>query len=526
MCGICGKISYGPDPIKESLITKMCGAFEYRGPDDRGIYTKTAALGNGNQIHVGLGHQRLSIIDLSHAGQQPMSNEDGSVWITFNGEIYNFKEVRSKLEEKGHTFRSDTDTEVIIHLYEEKGFDTLKHLNGMFAFAIWDEKKKRLWACRDRAGIKPLVYFWNGNNFIFASEIKALLKDPIISKELNYDALTLYLAFNYIPSPHTIFKGIKKLRPGQFLILQNNELEVKEYWNTPKNIETGTSSLPFSKQKEIFKGRLYSNLDSAVTSRMNADVPLGAFLSGGIDSSVIVALMARNSVKPIKTFSIGFKNENLFDETHYAREVANLYHTDHHEFFISARDLLDVFVNVLSTFDEPFADSSAIPSFLVSRKTGDHVTVALSGDGGDELFGGYRSYLGEYWYPKYMLVPTLLRKLIFEKLVQLLPDSRDNKLLEYNRRIKKFIKGSKGSFSERQLSLKEVFPQKIRQKILMNHYQMNNSHTEDPALIWIKNLLQDYKGDTINRILYSDFKDSLPGDMLTKVDWMSMKNSL
>ena len=244
MCGICGKISYGPEPIKETLINDMCGSFAYRGPDDNGIYTHSGAGQNGNRVNIGLGHQRLSIIDLSSAGQQPMSNEDGTVWVTFNGEIYNFKEIRAELKKKGHLFRSDTDTEVMLHLYEEENLDAVQRLNGMFAFALWDENINRLWVCRDRIGIKPLVYYWSDNNFVFASEIKALLNDPLISRDLDHDALRLYLAFNYVPAPYTIFEGIRKLKPGQYLVLQNHKLDLIEYWDTPRTADSGKPAAP------------------------------------------------------------------------------------------------------------------------------------------------------------------------------------------------------------------------------------------------------------------------------------------
>ena len=524
MCGICGKISHGSEPINESLINSMCASLAYRGPDDMGIYTTTRALGNGNPIHVGLGHQRLSIIDLSSAGRQPMSNEDGTLRVAFNGEIYNFKEIRAELQKKGHIFRSDTDTEVIIHLYEEEGVDAVKRLNGMFAFALWDEKLNRLWVCRDRIGIKPLVYYWNNYNFVFASEIKALLNDPLISKDLDHEALLLYLAFNYVPAPYTIFQGIRKLKPGHYLILQNQELELIEYWDTPQITDLDRSFEFSAVQADSYKDMLFNCLEDAVQSRMIADVPLGAFLSGGIDSSIIVALMARHAAKPVKTFSIGFEDADLYDETGYAREVAELNKTDHHEFKLSYKDMLEALPNIISSFDEPFADSSAIPTYIVSKETRKHVTVALSGDGGDELFAGYRSYLAEYWFGKYMMVPGLFREGLLEKIINALPDSRDTKGLEYIRRLKKFIKGTKGSFPERVLSLKEVFPKDVRKNILLEN--PNIKSLNDPALKWVERLLNGHRGDSLNSILYSDLKDSLPCDMLTKVDWMSMKNSL
>jgi asparagine synthase (glutamine-hydrolysing) len=511
MCGICGKINFSSQPIQDTQLRGMCRSFTHRGPDDEGFYTSWGSGNRGNQQqHIGLGHQRLSIIDLSDAGRQPMSNEDGTTWITYNGEIYNYRELADELKKKGHQFKSDTDTEVVLHLYEEEGPNAVKRLNGMFAFAIWDENINRLWICRDRIGIKPLVYYWDGKHFTFASEIKALLTDPNISKELDYEALQLYLAFNYVPAPYTIFKGIKKLEPGKYLLLENGNVEIKTYWEPPDSVDPVIASLPVEDQIEQFKGPLYEGINDAVSSRMIADVPLGAFLSGGIDSSIIVALMARASSRPVKTFSIGFKDDPLYDETHYAREVSERYGTDHHEFKLGYKDMLDVLPDVISTFDEPFADSSAIPTYIV---------------GGDELFAGYRSYLSEYWYARYMQIPGLFRKGLIENLIKVLPDSRDVKILEHIRRLKKFIKATKGSFSERLLALKEVFPEEIRKNLLLNNHN-NGNRSRDLSLGWINKLLGCYNGDRINSILYSDLKDSLPGDMLTKVDWMSMKNSL
>ena len=526
MCGICGKISFNHQPVQDSLMRTMCRSFAYRGPDDEGTYLNKHQDNSGFEISVGLGHKRLSIIDLSTAAHQPMSNEDGTVWITYNGEIYNYRELKAKLERKGHTFKSDSDTEVVLHLYEEEGHRAVDQLNGMFAFALWDKNFGRLWVCRDRLGIKPIVYYWDGKNFVFASEIKALFADASIPKELDYEALNLYLTFNYVPAPYSIFKGIRKLEPGHFLILENGNLDITKYWDAPETINPEIASLPFAEQETFYKDHLFNLLNNAVSSRMIADVPLGAFLSGGIDSSVIVALMARNSDKPVQTFSIGYKNDALFDETEYAREVAGLYNTDHHEFKLSHEDMLDALDNVLSTFDEPFADSSAIPTYIVARETKNHVKVALSGDGGDELFAGYRSYLAEYYRSKYMLVPALIREGLIASLIKIFPDSRDSKGLEYIRRLKKFIRATHGSFPERMLVLKEVIPQDIRQQIFANHCIDKNGTGHDPALLWVRNLLNYYHGDKVNRILYSDLKDSLPGDMLNKVDWMSMKNSL
>ena len=361
---------------------------------------------------------------------------------------------------------------------------------------------------------------------MFASEIKSILSDPAIPRELDYDALLLYLAFSYVPAPYTIFKGIRKLEPGHSLILENGRLQIDKYWDVPQDQELYASPPSFMGQEEFIKKRLYEKLSEAVSKRMIADVPLGAFLSGGIDSSIIVGLMARHSSRPVKTFSIGFKDDKLFDETHYAREAARLYKTDHHEFKLTYRDMLDVLPGVLSTFDEPFADSSAIPTYIVSRETKRHVTVALSGDGGDELFAGYRSYLGEYWYNRYMMIPAILRDGLIERFCNTLPDSRDARVMEYIRRLKKFMGSTKGDFHERVMSLKEVFSQESRKDLLSATGWGGNISEGDLPLEIVKNRLSSYQGDQINKILYSDLKDSLPGDMLTKVDWMSMKNSL
>lgn len=522
MCGICGIVRNDGNPVSEELLEKMCRAFSYRGPDDSGTHIYNSSQENGKAMSVGLGHQRLSIIDLSELAHQPMLNEDGSICLTYNGEIYNFKSLRMELEEKGHFFKSQSDTEVILHLYEETGTDAVKKLNGMFSFGLWDDNTKSLWLCRDRIGIKPLVYYWDGRHFAFASEIKSLLCDPRIRKELDYDSLQLYLTFSYIPAPWTIFKNIRKLEPGHSLVIADGRISVWKYWDLPKSGAPSQYKFDLKTDFEGYCASLRQTLSDAVKARMVADVPLGAFLSGGIDSSVIVALMAMQSSEPIKTFSIGFKDDPFYDETRFAEKVARKYQTDHREFKLTYRDMIEVLPGVLETFDEPFSDSSAIPTYIVSRETRQHVTVALSGDGGDELFGGYRSYLGEYFYAYYSRVPSLLRENLFEKIILSLPDSREKRWLEYVRRIKKFIKGSKGDFIQRSLALKEIFPPDFRKKLLGTE----NNDGQDVAMGRTRQLLDGYDFDRINSLLYTDLKDSLPGDMLTKVDWMSMKNSL
>jgi len=516
MCGICGIVIQDGRPVDPVALETMGAAIERRGPDDSGIFIRLNGAAGGSGLRVGLGQQRLSIIDLSPAARQPMCNEDGTIWLTYNGEIYNYKDLRRELETKGHRFRSESDTEVVIHLYEEEGLAAVRRFNGMFAFGLWDEKKQRLWLCRDRVGIKPLVYSWDGVRLLFASEIKALLTEPTIDKQLDREALELYLAFNYVPAPLTMFRGIRKLEPGCSLVLENGKLAVSRYWSLPQS-PGNTEPVDADRMQR----RLVDALSEAVAGCMLADVPVGAFLSGGIDSGIVVALMARVSSRPVQTFTIGFADEGLYDETGRARRVADMYGTEHHEIRIRQRDMLEVMPEVLGALDEPFADSSAIPTYLVSRETRRHVKVALSGDGGDELFAGYRSYLGEYWRARYRMVPALLRESIIEPAIAALPDSRETRIGETLRRAKKFLRSTRGPFDERLLALKEVFPAATRRRLLAG----DNNGT-DPALAWVRHLLGRISGDAVNRMLCTDLIDSLPGDMLTKVDLMSMRNSL
>ena len=519
MCGICGKLDINGRGINEDLLREMCRSFSYRGPDDEGIFIAPP---------VGLGHRRLSIIDLSSSGHQPMSNEDETIWIVFNGEIYDFKGLRRMLESRGHILKSHTDFETIIHLFEDEGIDCLKNLNGAFAFAIWDVQQRKLWLVRDRLGIKPLHYYWDGLRLLFASEIKAILCDPDVPREIDPEALDLYLTLNYVPAPWTIFKNIRKLQPGAHLLVERGEISIETYWDIPTNSQIADTMPPVAstgdQKTEDHKHRLYIQLEDAVKRRLIADVPLGAFLSGGIDSSIVVALMAKNSGHPVKTFSLGYKDLPSFDETRYAREVAKLYNTDHQEIRLGYRDILDAFPTVLENLDEPFADSSAVPTFILSRETRNHVSVALSGDGGDELFAGYRMYLGEYWSRYYSMIPAFLRNGVIAPFFRAMPDARDRPSLEIVRRIKKFVRGMSLSFPERFYNWRDIFPFPMRQGLLRDPPAVNL------YLSLVRKMVAKEKGrfheDTINLMLYMDVKGLLPGDMLPKVDRMSMANSL
>ncbi|OGS51425.1 MAG: asparagine synthase (glutamine-hydrolyzing), partial [Elusimicrobia bacterium RIFOXYB2_FULL_62_6] len=376
MCGICGKYNYAAtEPVEKEELKKMNDLLAHRGPDDEGFHV------DGN---LGLAMRRLSIIDLS-TGHQPISNEDGSIWIVFNGEIYNFQALHEMLAAKGHVFKTRSDTETIIHLYEEKGADFVKELRGMFAIAIWDGRKKRLLLARDRMGKKPLFYSMNGTSIAFASELRSLLAAGGISREIDLRAVDAYLTLQYIPSPLTIFKSVRKLPPASVLILENGNVTIEKYWDLPLAAEKLDSPL------EEIKERLYDGLLEATKIRLISEVPLGAFLSGGIDSSVVVALMAKSSDQPVKTFSIGFK-EARFSELGYARQVAEMYGTKHTEFIVEA-NMADVLETLVRHYGEPYADASALPSYFVSRETRKAVTVALNGDGGDETFGGYLRYV-------------------------------------------------------------------------------------------------------------------------------------
>lgn len=514
MCGICGKLDFTGSPVAEDLLRRMSGLLAHRGPDDDGVY-----LNHQGNVSCGFGHRRLSIIDLTEAGRQPMSNEDGTVWMVFNGEIYNFSVLREELRKKGHSFASRTDSEVIIHLFEEKGAAGIARLVGMFALAIWSEKARTLVLARDHVGIKPLVYYWDGRTFLFASEIEALLADPSVRKEIDLEALDLYLSLNYIPAPHTIFKNVHKLRPGHLLTICDGVLSEEEFWDiAPVMPADALYHRDFGKTKAL----LFRTLEEAVRSQMVADVPLGAFLSGGIDSSVIVGLMARNSPRPVKTYAIGFADMPMYDESAYAREVAAFHRTEHHEIMLSSKEIIDTIPAVLASLDEPFGDSSAVPTYVVARETARDVTVALSGDGGDELFAGYRMYKGEAWYRRYCLIPRFLRAALLEPAIGSLPDSRDNRYGEHIRRMKKFLRGAKDTLAGRVFAWNELFSAESKKSLLVDGY--GTEHPRAPELFAAA--LNRLPTDAINRMLYADLKISLPADMLWKVDAMSMRHSL
>lgn len=427
MCGIAGLVSL--TPFDMSILKRMTDSMTHRGPDDSGY-----ELIQSKNFFTGLGQRRLSIIDLSSFGHQPMTNEDKSIWITFNGEIYNYLELKDDLLKKGHLFRSNTDTEVIIHGYEEYGANFLNKMNGMFAFALWDIQSEKLFIARDRFGKKPLYYSLIDKGIIFSSELKALTMHPEFIKRINYQSLSLYLQFEYTPAPYSIYENTFKLPAGHYLEFSSKGINITKWWDI--KIYESKKWNDYSEQ-ELIK-ILIDKLSKAVERRLISDVPLGVFLSGGIDSSIITALMA--DIVPasrIKTFSIGF-NENSFDESNYAKTVADRFGTEHHQKILSSKDMPDIIPTITNLLDEPYADASIIPTYLLSAFTKEHVTVALGGDGGDELFAGYDPFLADFWANQYTKIPPFINKHFIKTIVDRLPVSDSNMSLDF--KAKRFLK--------------------------------------------------------------------------------------
>ncbi len=504
MCGIAGFIDLWEAHPREAhdraeILDRMCRVIRHRGPDDQGLMIKTG---------VALGMRRLAIIDLV-TGNQPISGEDGLVTIVFNGEIYNFQEIKPKLEARGHTFQTHSDTEAIVHGYEEFGSECLQDLRGMFAFAIWDEKARTLFIARDRAGKKPLYYTTTSNGtFVFGSELKALLEHPEVPREINPEALDAYFTLGYVPDPLTIFCNIHKLPPGHYLNFKDGQTTVRQYWDfefKPHQSQT----------EDDYLDQLRTLLDESVRLRLISDVPLGAFLSGGIDSSTVVALMARHMGQPVKTFSIGF-HEDSYNELKYARLTAEKFGTDHHEFFVTP-DICDVIDDLVWHFDEPFADSSAIPTYMVSKLARDHVTVILSGDGGDELFAGYTRYTVERKRGGFGLLPKTVREGVMRPISQRLPHAAWGRNYLHNVSLDP---------TARYLDSVSVFTSLNRRSLYTSDFAEKLGPGSYAAGLF-DDLVENVKNDdAVDRLLYLDSKTYLPGDILTKVDRMSMAVSL
>ena len=524
MCGICGVLHRDGRAVNPDVLIRMNDTLLHRGPDEEGYVLNDGKAARSRERlqeqqgaevrgNVGLGHRRLSIIDLA-SGQQPLSNEDDTVWVVLNGEIYNFRDLTRELEGRGHRFRTRSDTEVIVHAYEEWGERAVERFRGMFAFALWDEGRRRMVLARDRVGKKPLYYWDSRDAFVFGSEIKAILSFPGVPRETDLTAISDYLSLIYVPSPKTAFKAIRKLPPAHVAVIDVRGTDVRPYWD-----------LSFRPHHEATEERIMEELiailEEATRIRMISEVPLGSFLSGGVDSSAVVAFMARASGEPIKTSSISF-SEAAYNEIEYARQVAELFHTDHHEFHVTPK-AVSVIEKLAWHYDEPFADSSAVPTYYVSKTAREHVTVALSGDGGDENFAGYRRYAFDLRENAVRdLVPALFRQPFFAGLGRLYPKGdylpqlfRGKAFLSNVARdpVEAYFHSVSASDDNRKLRL-------LNGDVLksLNGYRTSDLFRE----IYERAPAEDH----LSKIQYLDIKTYLCEDILTKVDRASMAVSL
>jgi asparagine synthase (glutamine-hydrolysing) len=506
MCGIAGIVRHGGQQVDEGVLASMCEAIRHRGPDDDGFYVKGA---------VGLSMRRLAIIDLAH-GQQPISNEDGTKWIVFNGEIYNYLSLRAQLEKLGHRFHTDSDTEAIVQAYEQYGADCAKHLRGMFAFAIWDERKEELLLARDRVGKKPLLYSLTASGqLVFGSEFSALLAHPDVSRDVDETALHHYLTFMCVPAPLTAYRAIRKLEPGHTLrYTRDGEFKIARYWEPDFNRKEKWT-------EEEAGERAVEVLRDAVRVRLMSEVPLGAFLSGGVDSSAVVALMSQESSDPVKTFSIGFEEQD-FSELHHARRVAEHIGAEHHEFIVRP-DAMEVLPTLVEHYGEPYADSSAIPTYYVSRETRRHVTVALNGDGGDECFAGYERYAAMRLAETYRRVPAPLREGFIRQAINLLPTSETHR--SRFRDMKRFASAASLPAVERYLRWISVFDTDAKDSLYTTEFRerMRPYRASDFVAPWFA---RANGAGVVDASLLADTMTYLPNDLLVKVDIASMANSL
>jgi len=510
MCGITG-IYYSGKADQQLLsadIAKMTTCLAHRGPDDCGYYVDD---------HVALGHRRLSIIDLK-TGHQPMFSEDGKTCVVFNGEIYNFAPIRAELISKGHRFSSNSDTETIIHAYEEWGDTSVQRLRGMFAFAVWDSRNRALFIARDRLGKKPLFYAEYDGKFVFASEMKSILIDPRFDRSMDDEGLSSYFLFSYIPAPLTVFNNIKKLMPGHTLTVRDGQVITKEYWDVFFEPDR-------RKSEQDFIAGFMELLQESVDIRLISDVPLGAFLSGGIDSSTLVALMTRGSLDPVKTFTIGFGGNTggFDDERQYARLVADQYKTDHREYEVLPR-VEDVLNTIVASFDEPFADDSTVPSYYVCKTARENVTVALSGLGGDETFAGYERYLGFYLSRFFNRIPAVIRNGIITPLVNGLPESSSGHYRVNH--LKRFVRSSSGDAGQQYLGFVSKLNARYRRSFFADSGKRMAGALDAAEKRFLDVFNADNAEDPLNKVFYCDIKTYLPEDILACTDRMSMCNSL
>ncbi len=514
MCGITGGVWNHPEKaIDAERLRAMTDVIRHRGPDDEGFYSDVLHRDPAGDVPgVALGFRRLSIIDLAGA-RQPLCNEDQTKWMVFNGEVYNYCTLRRRLEGSGHRFRTDGDGETILHLYEDLGTECFSHLNGMFAVAIWDATRRRLVLARDRLGQKPLYYTVHNGRLLFGSELKCLAQVPGVLETIDPAAVDEFLTYQYVPHPNTIWKGVYKLPPGHVAVFQDREIKIESYWDFHPEREQ-----PISKADAV--ERLRELLGDSVRLRLQADVPLGAFLSGGIDSSLMVALAQQQRSDPIRTFSIGFPNKD-FDETHYAQAVADHLHTQHTRFEVTPHGV-DIIDKLVWHYDEPFGDSSAIPTWYLSELTRREVTVALSGDGGDELFAGYERYRA-LWLSRKINQCFPIHKLPGIGLIQRLPDSSRRRSIV--RRGKRFLEAINQSASRRYLNWLQIFPESLRAELYADDF-VKQLPGDDP-FEFLEAAWQRSPGrDVVTRASMADLLTYIPCDLMTKVDIASMAHGL
>lgn len=505
MCGIVGFVSLKESLANRELLERMNRAIVHRGPDEDGFYVGES---------VALAMRRLAIIDLK-GGQQPIFNSDKTKAIVYNGEVYNFRELRADLEKLGHKFYTNCDTEVIVHLYERYGTDCVKHLRGMFAFAIWDTREKSLFLARDRVGKKPLLYsHQSSGDLIFGSEFQALLQHPDIGKEVDYEAIHHYLSYLCVPAPLTAFKEIRKLEPAHWLLWKNGEIKTERYWLPDFHRKIKISD-------EEAEEETLRILREATKMRLISEVPLGAFLSGGVDSSTVVALMAEESAEPVKTFSIGFEEQD-FSELKYAKRVAEHVGAEHYEFIVKP-NAVEILPLLVEHYGEPYADSSSIATYYVSRETRRHVTVALNGDGGDESFAGYERYFAMRLAEKYHKIPGVLRKGLIETVVNFLPASEKKR--SRARDLKRFLKAASLPKVERYFQWVSAIDRETKNQLYTEDFRQNLTNL-DSAEFLEKWFAKSNGNGIVDATMLTDQMTYLPNDLLVKVDIASMANSL
>ena len=505
MCGILGSVSLSTVVLPElEGLRRMAATIRHRGPDDDGFHLDPRAV---------LGMRRLSIIDVE-GGHQPLTNEDGTLWLVCNGEIYNFRELRSALIAKGYRLKTGSDCEVLLHLYAEHGDSFVAHLNGMYAFALWDAIRGRLLLGRDRLGVKPLYYTVNNGALLFASEIKAILEASGVSTSIDPVALEAYLSLGYVPAPLTLLEGIRKLPPASVMLVENGGFTIRRYWRIPDSVDP-------RRGEEEWASEIRKCLERSVHSQMVSDVPIGAFLSGGIDSSAVVAFMAKHSTGPVKTYSIGFDGggaEAYYNELPYAAEVSRRFRTEHREILVRP-DVVRLLPRLIWHLDEPVADSALITTFLVSEFARRDVKVILSGVGGDELFGGYRRYLGAHYERMYRRVPSWMRTRVLQRIASRLPSDRHSPLLNWSRLLRSFLETAERSPDERYRGYVQVFPDATIHELLGTR----SSEGYDALAAAFR---ESSSSDPLQRLLSVDLQTQLPDDLLLLTDKMTMASSL